>query len=183
MIDVVAQAIGVVAAALVIFSFQQKKQKTVIIWQMTGQLLFSLSYIMLGITTGACLNLLGFVRGIVYANREKFRADKLVWVIVFTAGFFLVYLAGFLFFGIEPTPANFAFELTPVLAMTFSTISFRIPSAAVVRRLGLASSPLWLTYNILNQTIGGVVCEIFNLISIVVGIIRLDIKRRDKNEL
>ncbi|MBQ5810386.1 MAG: YgjV family protein [Clostridia bacterium] len=176
--EIIAQAIGIVAAAVVILSFQQKKQRTVIICQMLGQLLFSVNYLLLGIPTGACLNFLGFARGIIYSNKEKFHAERPIWLILSIASFFCAYLAGFLFFGAEPTIANIAVNFMPVVAITLATISFRAKTAATVRRLGLLSSPLWLTYNIINFTLGGIICEIFNLISIIVGMIRLDIKKQ-----
>ena len=183
MYEIIAQGIGIVAAGLLIMSYQQKDQKKVIVWQMMGQLLFSVNYLMLGLTLGACLNTLGFIRGIVYSNREKFRADKLVWVFIFSFAFLAVYAAGFIWFGKEPSARNFIIELMPAAALIASTISFRAASAKAVRLWGFVSSPLWLTYNIINFALGGIICEVFNLISIIVGIIRLDIKRSKKNEL
>lgn len=183
MYEIIAQAIGIVAAALLIISFQQKKQKSVILWQMAGQLLFTVNYLMLGITVGACLNALGFIRGIVYSNRERFRADKVIWVVVFVLAFLAVYALSFLAFNKEPTAFNLTVELMPVVALAASTIGFRAPNSSASRRWGLISSPLWLAYNIINVAIGGVICEVFNLTSIIIGIIRLDIKRSKKNEL
>ena len=180
--EIIAQAIGIIAAAMIIFSFQQKKQRTVIIWQMLGQLFFALNYLMLGIPTGACLNFLGFARGIIYSNKEKFHAEKPIWLILSISSFFVAYAAGFLFFGTEPTATNFVIDLLPVIAISLMTISFHAETAATVRRLGFLSSPLWLTYNIINLTIGGIVCELFNLVSIVIGIFRLDNKRSKENE-
>ncbi len=182
MYDIVAQAIGIIAAVLLIMSYQQRKQKNVILWQMAGQLLFTVNYLMLGITVGACLNALGFIRGIVYANREKFRAEKKIWVVVFISAALSVYALGFLAFGKEPTPFNLVMELLPVLAYAAVTIGFRATKSAASRRCGLVSSPLWLIYNITNVALGGVICEVFNLTSIIIGIIRLDIKRSKKDE-
>ena len=182
MYEIVAQAIGIIAAALLIMSFQQRKQKGVILWQMAGQLLFTVNYLMLGITIGACLNALGFIRGIVYSNRERFRAEKIIWVVIFVSASLAVYALGFLVFDKEPTFFNLAIELLPVLAYTVSTNGFRATKAAASRRCGLISSPLWLIYNITNVAIGGVICEVFNLTSIIIGIIRLDIKRSKKDE-
>ena len=41
------------------------------------------------------------------------------------------------------------------------------------------SSPAWLIYNIISLSIGAICCEVFSLISILVGLLRLD---REKNE-
>ena len=65
--------------------------------------------------------------------------------------------------------------------MVISTISFRTKNAATVRKLSLFNSPLWLVYDALEKSIGGTLCEVMCLISIVVGIIRLDLKKAPKN--
>ena len=61
--------------------------------------------------------------------------------------------------------------------MILSTISFRAPDAATVRRFGLLCSPLWLTYNICCFSVGAILCETISLVSIVVGILRFDRKK------
>ena len=51
-------------------------------------------------------------------------------------------------------------------------------NSKAIRLSGLISSPSWLIYNVANVAIGAIICEILSLISIALGIIRHDIKRK-----
>ena len=73
-------------------------------------------------------------------------------------------------------------EVLPVIAMIVATISLRLGKARAVRAFGLISSPLWLIYNCFSGSIGAVASEILNLISIIVGIVRLDIKKENREK-
>ena len=178
----IAQAIGIVAMVFNIFSFQQKSAKRVITFQLFGGMLFAVNYLLLGAPVGMCMNIVAVIRAVVYSNREKFRADRLFWVILFTALYVLSYILSFTVFGLEFTFRNAVFELLPVIAMVAVTVSFRLQSAAMIRKLGFISSPCWLTYNVVNFAVGGMICEIFSICSIIIGLIRYDLKPRRKAE-
>lgn len=71
-------------------------------------------------------------------------------------------------------------SLFVMAAMALNTVSFSFTKPKLVRTTILISSPLLLVYNILTGSIGGVINELFTEISSVVGIIRYDIKKKDK---
>ena len=71
-------------------------------------------------------------------------------------------------------------SLFVMAAMALNTMSFSFTKPKLVRTTILISSPLLLVYNILTGSIGGVINELFTEISSVVGIIRYDIKKKDK---
>ena len=71
-------------------------------------------------------------------------------------------------------------SLLMMAAMALNTVSFSFTKPRLVRTTILISSPLLLVYNILTGSIGGVINELFTEISSVVGIIRYDIKKKDK---
>jgi hypothetical protein len=72
----------------------------------------------------------------------------------------------------------FIVELLPTLGNVVTTFSTRMENAKLVRRYSLIASPLWLTYNIINFSLGGAITEIFCIISIFVAMIRLDFKKK-----
>ena len=113
-----------------------------------------------------------------YANKEKTHAESRWWLLVFTLVSVAVYICSFTLFGTEPTLPNFVIELLPVIGMVVSTVGFSLGDAGGIRRLALIVSPLWLVYNCINFTLGGIICETISLISIVSGALRLDIKRK-----
>lgn len=176
--DIVTQSIGIVAMALNILSFQQKKQRNIIIMQFFGASLFAVNMFMIGAIVGGLLNLIGAVRAIVFANKSFFRADKVIWVYGFGVLYLVSYLLTFTVFAKEPSAVNFIIEFLPIIGMIASGIGFYLSDAKSVRRLGLVSSPSWLIYNIVNLAIGGVICEILAMISIIIAMIRLDIKKK-----
>ena len=118
----------------------------------------------------------------IFANKEKFKADRIFWLPVFFSLFIVSYLLSFTVFGTEPSTKNLLVEVLPVLGMMVSTVSFRTKNAATVRKLSLINSPLWLIYDALTLSVGGTLCEVISLISIIVGIFRLDLKKKDKTD-
>ncbi|MBO7251204.1 MAG: YgjV family protein [Oscillospiraceae bacterium] len=176
-VQLIAQAIGIVAMTFNIFSYQQKTRSRAIGFQLFGGLLFCINFLMLGAIAGGILNAVAVVRAIVFLNKEKLKADRLGWLIGFTAVYFLSYLLTFTLFGTEATALNLIVELLPVIGMIATTISFRLTDAKDIRKYGLISSPAWLIYNIANFSIGAIICEVLSLGSILIGIFRYDRKK------
>lgn len=176
-IEIIAQAVGIVAMAFNIFSYQQKKQKGVIACQLVGGVLFAVNFLLLGAWVGGILNIIAAIRAVIFLNKEKLKADRPMWLIGFTASYAAVYILSFTVFGTLATPYNFVIELLPVIGMVATTVGFSLRRAADVRKCGLVSSPSWLIYNISNFSLGAIICETLSLISIVAGIIRLDLKK------
>lgn len=58
------------------------------------------------------------------------------------------------------------------------TLAFAGNDAKIIRLSGFISSPCWLVYNIFNNAIGGMICEIITLISIISALIRIDIPEK-----
>ena len=179
--ETVAQIFGILGMICNILVFQQKTHKRVLIWQFFAAAVFAANYFLLGAVVGGMLNLVGALRAVVFFFKEHTKANSIWWLIFFICAFAVSYPLAFLAFGKEQTVKNFIIEILPVIAMIIATISLRLGSAKAVRSLGLISSPMWLIYNCFSGSIGAIASEILNLISIVVGIIRFDIKR-DKND-
>lgn len=174
-----AQAIGLVAMAIAILSFQQKTQKRILLMQFCSSTLFTLHYGLIGAAMGSILNGIGIVRAAIFAQRDtKKWAASPVWIPVFIALFAGAYALNFTVLGKEATVRNLLLEILPVIGMTATTISFRMEKAGQVRLFSLISSPLWLIYNACSGSLGGAITEIFSLCSIFIGILRLDRKRK-----
>ncbi len=171
---VIAQAIGLLAMAFNILSYQQKTRSKAIAFQLCGGTLFAVNFFLLNAIVGSILNVIAAIRAIVFLNKEKLHADHPAWLAGFVVTYVLSYILTFTAFGKEPTTVNLIVEFLPVIGMTATTISFRLSDAKAIRRYGLISSPSWLVYNIANFSIGAICCEVLSLISIVIGMVRLD---------
>lgn len=174
----IAQAIGIVAMCLNVFSFQQKTVKRVVSFQFFGSLLFTVNYFLLGAIVGSFLNLLAVFRAYVFMRKEKLHSEKWQWLLGFSILYVITYVLSFTVFGTEPTLWNFILELLPIIGMIITTYSFQQKEAKIVRRLSMINSPFWLIYNIANFTVGGIICECLALGSIIIGMIRLDRKKK-----
>ena len=179
MFEIIAQIIGIIAMIFVIISFQGKNAKQVIGCQLIGCVLFIINFFMLGAITGALMNIIATVRAIVYVNKEKFRADKAIWPVLISVACFASYILTFTMFHKDFNLPNAVLELLPVVANTITTIAFHTGSAKWIRRLGVFVSTCWLIYNSVNFAIGGILCEVFSLISIVIGFLRHDRKNKE----
>lgn len=181
MYDIIAQAIGIIAMVFVILSFQGKNAKQVIACQMIGCILFIVNFLMLKLYVGAMMNIIATFRAIVYVNKEKFRADSPAWPAVISAMCVGAYVLTFTVFETPFTPGNAVLQLLPVVANTIATIAFHTGSAKWIRRLGVICSACWLTYNGIGKAIGGILCEVFSLGSILIGFLRYD--RKNKKQM
>lgn len=177
--DWIAQIIGIVAMVVALSSFQQRTQKRIVLFQFVSSILFSIHFFMIGAITGSILNAIGMVRAAIFARRDTRRwAAHPVWIYIFTAVFLGVYALQFTLLGMSPTFRNFLLESLPVIGMVATTVAFRLKKASHVRAVSLISSPMWLIYNLFNSSLGGALTEIFTLISIFIGMLRLDLRRK-----
>lgn len=173
---IAAQIVGIFAMAFNIFSYQQKQQKGIIAFQLFGSVLFTVHFFMLKAYMGGLLNAVGIVRAVVFLRKDIFRTDKIWWLIGFEVIYILSYVFTFTVLDTAFTVVNAVVEFLPLIGMTATTVAFRSHSAKTTRLLGLISSPSWLIYNIFSLSIGAICCEAFSLISIFVGMFRLDKK-------
>ncbi len=170
--ETIAQIIGVFALVSAVIAFQQKTHKNILIFQFTSDILFVLHFALLDAYTGAILNGIAALRGLVFVNRGKKWADNILWFWLFC--FASVVSGIFTWSGM--------LSLLPVLGMILTTVAFWIKDPKLVRRVAFPSSPLWLVYNLANRAYGGVITEIINMISIIIAMIRLDFKKENTNQ-
>ena len=175
----VAQIIGFVAMGLIFASYQQKKVKSIILLQLFSAILWSAHMLMLGALAGTLLNFIEALRAVVFACREKHAwARKRIWFVVFIAAFGIAAL-------VSAFQGDGWIALLPFVAMVASTFALSASKSSSVRLLSLLSSPCWLCYDLISASIAGTISEIFNLVSIFSGMLRIDLpaylkKRREQ---
>ena len=183
MIETVAQIIGIFAAAMNILSYQCKSKSKLIFIQIFCSLIFTANYLMLGAVVGGLMNGIAVIRAIFFLYKDKWHLNEKLLIGSFIAAFIASYVLAFTVFEVEPIPKNFIIEILPVIGMSAVTVSFNMKNATAVRIIGITlSSPGWLVYNVCSGSIGAILCEVFSLASLAVGIIRHDIKRKPKEE-
>lgn len=181
-IEIIAQIIGIFGMLMSFLSYQQKGKARILFFQLLGSALFVVNFFMLDAVSGAILNLVAIVRALIFIYEDKVRADHPAWTIGLTVVYILSYISVFTVFGKEPNPKNLILEVLPVIAMTVTTIAFRHKEDKSLRRVAFISSPLWLTYNSIFFSLGGIIGETLNLTSAVIGTLRLDRKKDDSQK-
>ncbi len=176
--DIAAQIIGIVAMAFNILAYQFKKRESVIVCHLFGSTLFAISFFMLGAFTGGILNAVDTVRGVIFYDKKKLNADHPAWIAGFIVIYVLSYIATFTVFSKDFTLFNALIEILPVVGLTAMTLGYSKDNSRSIRLMGLISSPSWLIYNVATVAIGAIICEVLSLISIVLGIVRHDIKKK-----
>ncbi len=172
-----AQILSIAGLACVVGSYQQKKKSALIAVQATGGALFAIHYLILGAYAGFLLNTIAVLRGLVFYKERSAKACK-IWVGIFIALCLAAYVLTFAVFGTPATVTNLILELLPTIGMIVLTISFNMTHAGQIRIMGFVNSTCWIIYNIAHVSIGGIGCEILCFASIIIGILRYDIKKK-----
>ena len=165
------QGIGLLSLVCSLASFQMKKRGAIMKLQMTASLLFSLQLVLLGAITGACLDLISFVRTLIFSYRDKHKwASVPVWPIAFISVMIIT--------GIITYDSWYSF--LAIAGSVLSTVALWMRDGKKIRLVSLVVGPCWFVYNMIAGSYTGAINEVIAVISIIVGIIRHDIKRTPK---
>ena len=162
--NIAAQIVGAFGILFSLLSFQFVKRKYILLSQMTASLLFSLQLFMVGAITGGCLDMISFVRSLIFLNNQKKWASSKLWLV----GFIVVMIStGIL------TWEN-AWSILPIIGSVLSTVALWMKEGKHIRMISLLVGPCWLVYNIINGAYTGAFNELMAMTSIVIGLFRCD---------
>ena len=178
-LQIAGQLVGVLAAAVMIVSFQFKDTKKLFILQVCSTLLFTTHYALLGFGgdsgafAGMAQNFAGVAFRVVILLSEKFKKLKSPIALTVLCAYSAV--AATLMYNGQIT------TLLPTVANIICMGIYWSENKNVIR-LGqlVIVSPGWLAYNIFTMSFSGIFTESFNIISIIVYYIRM--KAGKKNE-
>lgn len=164
-IKIIAQIIGVLAFILSAISFQAKSFKMINILKIISQIMFTVQYLMLGAFTAMFMNMFSFVRGFVYIDLEKKNKSTVLAQIVFSI----------IFISLGILTWDGIIGILAIMGTVIQTIAFGNKKPSNIRLINLPTCFMWMAYNLHYSSVGGLCSDIFSLISIIIGIIRLDI--------
>ncbi len=167
--DCFAQITGLIGAAFLMLSFQSKKSLNFFILQALGSGFFLVNYYLLGAYAGVLISILSVSRTIIISKFNGKAKEIGVYATII-----LMILCSF-FIGIKVTTI-----LMLVSYVTF-TLAMNTKNSKHIRLTQLLiASPLQLVHNVIVFSAGGVICEAFNIISIIVSIFRFGLNDFDK---
>ena len=171
--NIAAQIVGTVGIILSLLSFQFSKRKHIMLFQMLASLLFSAQLFMVGAITGGCLDLISFVRTLIFSNNTKQWAKSKLWLFGFIL---LMIVTGVL------TWKDW-WSMLPIIGSVLSTVALWMAKEKHIRLLSLAVGPCWFIYNMVKGAYTGALNEVFAMTSIVIGMLRHDKHKEEfKNE-
>ncbi len=167
MLRTVGQIIGFAASAAMIFSFQLKKQKTLVMFWLISSVLFVTHYGMLGEWSGMAMESVLLLRNLLQYSQKPWVSKK--WVL---------YLLLVLIAGLTALLWKNIFSLFPAIALTVSTLSLWTNDIIKIKKAQLlGTSPAWMVYNIRIGSWAGILCEALDMGSVVLYFFRA---RREK---
>jgi hypothetical protein len=169
---IAAQIVGLVGIVCSLLSFQQKERKHVMLFQMTASALFCIQLFMVGAITGGCVDSISFVRTAVFSQNDKKWASSPIWLGVFIVA---MIVTGILTW-------QDGWSILPIIGSILSTIALWMKKSSHIRVISLFVGPCWLVYNLIHGAYTGALNEVLAMTSIVIGMVRHDIKRNPKAE-
>lgn len=163
--NIAIQLIGGFGILASIISFQYKKHNKILFFRTLNEFIFAIQYFLLGAYTGMIVNLVGCARNIIFTNQISKNKKTTIWVVVFSIIFVIF---GFV---VWQGPKS----LLIIVAKVLSTLAYGNKNTTIVRSIIFVTSTSWLIYNYCVFSIAGMLCEGFTLLSLIIGIIRLDI--------
>ena len=169
--DITLQGIGLLSLICSLISFQMKRRGAIMVFQMAASLLFSLQLFLLGAVTGACLDLISFVRTLIFSFRDKYKwASVRVWPIMFIITMIAT--------GILTWDRWYSF--LAIMGSVLSTVALWMRNGKGIRFVSLAVGPCWFIYNMIAGSYTGAINEVIAVPYIILGIIRHDVKFKRK---
>ena len=166
--EIFIQALGFVGLVVTITSIQNKEYNKMIFFKILSASIFGFQYLLLGGYTGMATNLVSCATNGVYTYRINKNKSTLPFQIAFCILFIIIGILTW------EGPAS----ILVIVAKVLTTVTYGIKDTKYMRRVNLISYPLWLVYDILCFSIGGIINDILLIVSTVVAVVRFDIPKR-----
>ena len=160
------QWIGYAGMIFALLSYQFRRNRTYFLLQTACAVAFSLQFILLSSWAAVLMNVFSVLRGLIMAGGERFR--KCRYLVLLEALFFGSCVASVLFFA-----EKWWIALILAVAQCGGTLVMWGRDGKKIRLAQLCMiSPLWIANNVYYGSVGGVVCEAFNMTSVLISMIR-----------
>jgi hypothetical protein len=164
--DIIAQGLGIVGMVIMILSFQCKSNKVFFLMQAAGSIMFVLNFLLIDAYGGSFFNAAGLIRGLLLSKNGK----KIWKFVTIEALFALSYVGGAL---LDHSTQQLILTAIPCIALVIITVFMWKGNPKHIRYAQIScSSPAWIVHNIFNFSLGGLICECFNMISSAIFLVR-----------
>ena len=167
------QAIGILAVALFLISYQQKKRQSIILFNSASRALYVLQYLLLGAFEGAVLDILGMLSAILAGKKHTpfFRRHE-IWIVILLDA--LMVLVSILLY-------KNIFSLVVLVGILLHSTALWINNEKRIRITSILGSPFWLTYNLASHAFGSAIGDVLTMGSILIAMIKYKDFRKKKH--
>lgn len=166
-LNLIAQICGIGGFLFAVFSFQTKKNRSFFIFQGISGFMFFLNFLFIGAVSATLFNFVNLIRGVFFSKNDGKRYKLIIIEALYTACFI---------FSITKNigdPMQIFLSALTFIALLVMSIFMSGGNGKNIRYFQfLFVSPVWLIHNLVNFSLGGILCEAFNMLSVVVSFIR-----------
>ncbi len=160
------QLIGYIGMACALISYQCKKNRNYFFFQTGCSISFALQFLLLASWGGMLLNMAAIFRGVIYSLGEKCR--KPIFLIIMEALFAIASIISVVAFH-----ESWWIAIILFIAQGGGTLAMWTHNGKTIRYTQFfVVSPLWIINNVIYFSVGGILCEVFNMLSVIVSFIR-----------
>ncbi len=160
------QLIGYVGMACALISYQCKKNRNYFLLQTGCAVAFAVQFALLQSWAGMLLNVFSILRGVIFAMGNK--CKNKIYLVLMEVCFATSCLISCLVFGEKWWIAALLF-----IAQGGGALAMWTRNGKIIRWAQLCGiSPLWIVNNVYYFSVGGILCEVFNMLSVIVSFIR-----------
>ena len=161
---------GLLGAVFAFIAFQCKKHFSIMIVKTCSALCFVLQFALMKAYTGLAMNIFGVIVLVTDAILVAKNVKTLPFVIA--SSILCVAIGAFSWVS--------AASLLAITGELIVTVAFGIKDPDRVRYVYFFGSLCWLVYDSIYFTLGGIVTEVFSLVSIIIATVSLIVKNRKK---
>lgn len=164
--ELIGQIVGIIAMVINIVAVQFKKPRQLFICRLISSALWGLNFLLLGSPTGAIINIVNIIRSI-FLLRKETTTKTFLWItmVLYTA-------AGLLTMHYELS-VLMIIDIFIILSQLVDSAGMWTNDFRIIRYCQLfAISPVWLVHNILVFSIGGIITEVFTIVSTLIAMYR-----------
>lgn len=169
--NMLAQIMGILAVIALAVSTHQKTKKKVLIFQLFSNISYALQYLILGAFSAVATSAVGTVNNWIFYRYAK--KDKEIPVVVLYIYSIIILILGILTY-------NNIFSIFPVLLSILYTYGVWQSNLKTYRVISVVGAIAWMIYNSVVGAYASVIGNVFQCITAIIAIIRLDIIKIEK---
>ncbi len=164
--NIISQVSGIIGLIIIVFSFQCKNNRNFFIMQGVGSFFFVINFLLIEAFGGVFFNMANLIRGLLFYKNAK-KMWKLILIEIIYAFCFVFSIL------LTPTIKQIILASLLCLALIIMSVLMQKGNPKHIRYFQVAfMSPAWLIHNFFNFSIGGIICESFNMISATLYLLR-----------